>query len=466
MANARCRYPIEDLTDALTDLRFGFGTFSEYPSDEFEAQDTSTFDAAHAGHPLSSELRWRRQNASGFFWMLGEGDPSAVTDKVLPELHRSLFDSSAVVRYDIAMCLGHVNHPSSAPHLRRLIDTEPDSKMVRAVASWALSGDESRRYGAVLGDQWASLQFRRPEDSEIRRDRMHTWGLSIEQLYYLLWAACAWEIERGLATDIVRENFSLLSAPDFTFQSKPDADPQRLYTTWLRMFRQHFRQTVADRTARQIRAREIQERITSTMQMFKLWGYHDYYAGHEGGIRLRLLAAIARSGIEDRASDDDLTGDAHELGAYYLAYTEYERSGIPDELSASPRSDVRAFISHSSSDKVDARRLAEALQAEGIKVWLDERELRVGDSLWDEIGRGIGVSDYMLLLISPRSVTSPWVRRELNAGLATELAADKKIVIPVLIEPTDIPVFLRERLYCDVGNDFDASIGALVRAMT
>lgn len=466
LENARARYPVDDLSDALADLHCGFGTYFEFPSDEYAVQDTPTFDAAHPGHPLHSDVRWRRQEAASFFWMLGEGDPSAITAELLPELHRSLFDASAAVRYDIAMCLGHANHPESGPHLQRLIETEPTSDMVRSVARWALSGDDARRYGASIGEPSASELFRRPEDSEIRRDRMHTRGISAEPLFNLLWAACAWELAHDLATNLTRENFAILCATDFTFRSGvPDAEPQRLHTSWLRMFRRQLDQMIADHAARTIRAKEVDERITSTLQGFKLWGHHDYYAGHESGIRLRLLEAMRRSGIEDRQSDQVLSGEAHRLAAYYLAFTDFERNGVPAEISSVPRTDVRAFVSHSSSDKECARLVADALQTEGIKVWLDERELRVGDSLWDEIGRGIDNADFMLLLVSPRSVASPWVKRELNAGLATELAESRKIVLPVLIETTEVPVFLRERLYCDLGEGFDSAVAELLRAM-
>jgi hypothetical protein len=362
--NARQRYPTDDLSDAVKDLSHGFGTFMEFPEDAFLQQDTPTFDATHAGHPLHSEFRWCRQEAASFFWMLAEGDPTAITDAVLPELHRSLFDASAAVRYDLAMCLGHANRPESAVHLRRLIETEPSSGNVRDVARWALAGDTNRRFGAALADPAGSSVFRRPGNSEIRRDRMHSWGLSVEEMYHLLWAACAWEMSTAIATDLVRENFAILSAPDYRFSDGPDAPAQHLHTSWQRMFRQDMERNIAEHSSRVIRACEIDQRIVSTLQGFKLWGYHDHYAGHEGGIRLRVLEAIKRAGIIDRTADTVLADDAHALGAYYLAFTDYYHRGVALELGAVARTDVRAFVSHSSKDKACARRIADALQAD------------------------------------------------------------------------------------------------------
>lgn len=463
--NAALRYPIDDLADALRDLGTGFATFMEFPEDATVRQDARTFDAAHPRHPMHSRFHSRRLEASGFFWMLAEGDPSAITDDALADLHRSLFDASAAVRYDVAMCLGHANRPESAQHLQRLLDTEPSSNMVRQVARWALAGDENRRFGAALGDASGSSVLRRPEDCEIRRDRMHAWGLATAETYHLLWAACAWELSSGCATDLVRENFAILSAPDYTFANGPDAAAQHLHTAWQRMFRRDLERTIADHSSRVIRANDVEQRIRSTLQGFKLWGYRDHYAGQEGGIRLRLIEAMKRAGINDRTTDTILVGDAHELAAYYLAFTDYYHRGVSVELGAVVPTDVRAFVSYGSADKACARRVADALQAEGVKVWLDERQLRVGDSLWEEIGRGIESANYVLLLISSKSAQSRWVRREVNAGLATEMTEERKIVLPVLIEPTEVPVFLRERLYCNLVDGFEEGIAALVRAM-
>jgi hypothetical protein len=53
------------------------------------------------------------------------------------------------------------------------------------------------------------------------------------------------------------------------------------------------------------------------------------------------------------------------------------------------------FISHAWEDKEDiARPLAEALIAAGLRVWYDEFELTVGDSLGRSIDRGLRDSRY------------------------------------------------------------------------
>jgi hypothetical protein len=51
------------------------------------------------------------------------------------------------------------------------------------------------------------------------------------------------------------------------------------------------------------------------------------------------------------------------------------------------------FLSHSSKDKRFARRLARDLQDRGVKVWIDEAAMLIGDSLITKIEQGIREMD-------------------------------------------------------------------------
>lgn len=91
------------------------------------------------------------------------------------------------------------------------------------------------------------------------------------------------------------------------------------------------------------------------------------------------------------------------------------------------------FLSHSSPDKRFVRWLAEHLRTEGAKVWIDESEIKVGDSLIDKISEGIDRCDYLAAVISPSSVDSEWVRRELNIALTQEIKGRRVKVLPLII---------------------------------
>ena len=59
------------------------------------------------------------------------------------------------------------------------------------------------------------------------------------------------------------------------------------------------------------------------------------------------------------------------------------------------------FISHASEDKDDVvRPLANALKKEGLSVWYDEFELKIGDSLRRKIVQGLSNSRFGIVVIS------------------------------------------------------------------
>ncbi|MGE0824311.1 MAG: toll/interleukin-1 receptor domain-containing protein [Candidatus Binatia bacterium] len=104
----------------------------------------------------------------------------------------------------------------------------------------------------------------------------------------------------------------------------------------------------------------------------------------------------------------------------------------------------RVFLSHSHSDKRVARRLVRRLTAHGIKVWIDERELRLGAGLTSSIRGQIQNADLMLVVASQASVTSEWV------GLEVEFARQQsKPIVPFFIEPVAKHDLFRDHLGID-----------------
>ncbi len=50
---------------------------------------------------------------------------------------------------------------------------------------------------------------------------------------------------------------------------------------------------------------------------------------------------------------------------------------------------LSVFLSHNHNDKPFARQLADRLSGHGVRVWLDEAEMHVGDSLFSKIESAI-----------------------------------------------------------------------------
>ena len=113
---------------------------------------------------------------------------------------------------------------------------------------------------------------------------------------------------------------------------------------------------------------------------------------------------------------------------------------------------ARVFISHSSKDKAFVSVLVGELEDQGLDVWFDTNELRLGDSIVAGIAAGLTDSDYVVIVLSPDSVSSPWVQQELNTALWRQLSGKGVVVIPILYRSCDIPPLLQDRIYADFRN--------------
>jgi hypothetical protein len=125
-------------------------------------------------------------------------------------------------------------------------------------------------------------------------------------------------------------------------------------------------------------------------------------------------------------------------------------------------SNARVFVSHTSKDKPFVRKLVEALKGRNLNVWLDERELQVGDSIVAGVSQGLKNADYLVAVLSKASIGSRWVQAELNATLMEELSGKGVTVLPVLIEDCELPALLKDRVYADFRHDFNAGLQKLL----
>ena len=84
------------------------------------------------------------------------------------------------------------------------------------------------------------------------------------------------------------------------------------------------------------------------------------------------------------------------------------------------------FMSYSRDDAELQRRIAAELRGRGINVWVDIENLIRG---WErEIERSIRGAAGVIVLLSPGSHNSEWVRREISFGEQNE-----KSLFPVLV---------------------------------
>lgn len=126
---------------------------------------------------------------------------------------------------------------------------------------------------------------------------------------------------------------------------------------------------------------------------------------------------------------------------------------------------MTVFISYSHADKKKVDLLAAKLVAKNASIWIDSWELNAGDSIIDRIQEAITSSDALLVILSKSSVNSPWCKKELNSGLIRELDEKRVVVIPVLLEECEIPLFLKEKLYADIRSDIDSGVDSIINSV-
>lgn len=89
------------------------------------------------------------------------------------------------------------------------------------------------------------------------------------------------------------------------------------------------------------------------------------------------------------------------------------------------------FISHASEDKDEVvRPLAKALLDRGLKVWYDEFELRIGDSLRRKIDIGLSKSRFGVVVLSRNFIRKGWTNYELD-GIITKAVSGEQVILPI-----------------------------------
>ena len=79
------------------------------------------------------------------------------------------------------------------------------------------------------------------------------------------------------------------------------------------------------------------------------------------------------------------------------------------------------FIAHTHTDKPLARKLCHDLLHYGVRVWFDEAEIRLGDSLIRKVRKAIDEMEYLAVILSPEAVESEWVQNEVDTAMSQQI---------------------------------------------
>jgi len=106
----------------------------------------------------------------------------------------------------------------------------------------------------------------------------------------------------------------------------------------------------------------------------------------------------------------------------------------------------KVFICHSSTDHEFVMALAERLKNDSLQVWIDDWEIKVGDSIIQKINEGLQDSSFFIIVFSETSIKSEWVRRELSAALMKQLSNKDIKILPILLDldPSSLPPLMMD----------------------
>lgn len=128
----------------------------------------------------------------------------------------------------------------------------------------------------------------------------------------------------------------------------------------------------------------------------------------------------------------------------------------------------KVFVSHASEDKDRfVVEFARRLRENGVDAWLDQWEMKPGDSLVDKIfEEGLKEARAVIVVLSAFSVQKPWVREELNVSVVNRISRGTRL-IPVLIDDCEVPESLRSTLWQRVADlsDYSQSLQRILSAI-
>src|SRR5258708_23599333 len=105
------------------------------------------------------------------------------------------------------------------------------------------------------------------------------------------------------------------------------------------------------------------------------------------------------------------------------------------------------FLSHSSKDNAVVHAIAEKLRADGLRVWLDDWEIRPGDHVQAKIEEGLEHSRVLVLCMSANAFGSDWAHLESGVFRFRDPLNKERRFIPLRLDDAPIKGSLAQFLY-------------------
>jgi TIR domain-containing protein len=133
-------------------------------------------------------------------------------------------------------------------------------------------------------------------------------------------------------------------------------------------------------------------------------------------------------------------------------------------MRSSQRGQKKIFISHSARDRAFVLRLTRVLGQHCVAYWYSAKHIRGAQEWHDEIGRALHECNWFLVVLTPASLRSLWLKRELAFALRQRRYNER--IIPVLLKRCqfqDLSWTLGQFEFVDFTGDFEVACQQLLR---
>lgn len=123
----------------------------------------------------------------------------------------------------------------------------------------------------------------------------------------------------------------------------------------------------------------------------------------------------------------------------------------------------KVFVSHSAQDRAFVEsEIVYLLQCNGIETWYSRDDIQTA-SVWEkDIRKGLDSCDWFLIVLSPRSAVSEWVKAELHWAMENR----SNHIVPILMEhcnPTDFHLMMGRIQHIDFQEDIEQARQGLLK---
>jgi formylglycine-generating enzyme len=194
--------------------------------------------------------------------------------------------------------------------------------------------------------------------------------------------------------------------------------------------------------------------------------FQDFYAEHEGSTAEKSV--LARKLIDycsHRSASDNLRAALQQTRPE--AYTQRFGRVTLAAVTVRPRDRRRVFLSHAHEDARFAQRLAGDLRGKGFDVWIAPDNIQPGENWMRAIGRGLRESGTYVVVLTPQSVMSQYVRQETEYALQQHNTGNGRLIPIVLTEcdKDELSPLLHTLQHISFEIDYDIGLASLLKSL-